>query len=60
MTIFTLFFVGLVANFKFAEFVPKEKHTGWTVSMETVCTAKSWPRKNQSEHRDLPKTGFSI
>ena len=21
---------------------------------------KSWPRKNQSEHRDLPKTGFAI
>ena len=24
-----------------------------TVSMEMVCMAKSWPRKNQSEHSDL-------
>ena len=28
--------------------------------METVRTAKYWPRKNQSELRDLPKTGFAI
>ena len=27
---------------------------------ETVRTAKSRPRKNQSEHSDLPKTGFAI
>ena len=31
-----------------------------TVSMETVPTAKSSPRKNQSEDSDLPKTGFAI
>ena len=29
----------LVANFEFACLAPK--YTGWTVSMETVCTAKS-------------------
>ena len=54
------FFAVLVANFEFAGFVPKQKYTDWTVSMETVRTAKSWPRKNQSEHRDLPKTGFAM
>ena len=54
------FFRCLVANFEFAGFAPKQKYTGWTVSMEMVRTAKSWPRKNQSEHRDLPKTGFAI
>ena len=37
----------LVANFEFAGFALKQKYTGWTVSMETVHTAKSWPRKNQ-------------
>ena len=57
---FFFFFALLVANFEFAGFAPKQKYTGWTVSMETVRTAKSWPRKNQSEHRDLPKTGFAI
>ena len=54
------FFADLVANFEFAGFAPKQKYTGWTVSMETVRNAKSWPRKNQSEHRDLPKTGFAL
>ena len=50
MTIFTLLFAVLVANFEFADFAPKQKYSDWTVSMETV----------QSEHRDLPKTGFAI
>ena len=54
----TFFFAVLVANVEFAGFAPKYKD--WTVSMETVRTAKSRPRKNQSEHRDLPKTGFAI
>ena len=58
--IHSFFFALLVANFEFAGFAPKRKYTGWTVSMETVRTAKSWPRKNQSEHKDLPKTGFAI
>ena len=31
----------LVANFEFAGFAPKQKYTGWTLSMETVHTAKS-------------------
>ena len=60
MTILTLFFAVLVANFEFAGFAPEQKYTDWTVSMETVRTAKSRPIKNQSEHRDLPKTGFAI
>ena len=60
MTLFTLFFAVLVANFEFAGFAPKQKYTDWTVSMETVRTAKFGPRKNQSEHRDFPKTGFAI
>ena len=34
------FFAVLVANFKFAGFTPKQKYTGWIVSMETVRTAK--------------------
>ena len=42
------FFAVLVANFEFAGFAPKQKYTDWTISMETVRTAKSWPRKNQS------------
>ena len=46
-------FAVLVANFEFAGFALKEKYTGWTVSMETVRTAKS-------EHRNLPKIGFAI
>ena len=54
MTLFILFFAVLVANFEFAGFAPKQKYTDWTVSTEMVRTAKSWPRKNQSEHRDLP------
>ena len=44
---------SLVANFEFAGFAPKQNYVDWTVSMETVRTAKSWLRKNQSEHRDL-------
>ena len=35
------FFAVLVANFEFASFTPKQKYTGWTVSMEAVPTAKS-------------------
>ena len=35
------FFAVLVANFEIAGFPPKQKYTGWTVSMETVRTAKS-------------------
>ena len=50
-----IFFAGLVANLEFAGFAPKQKYTAWT---ETVRTAKSLPRKNQSESTDLPKTGF--
>ena len=57
---FLFFFAGLVANFEFAALGPKKRYTGWTVSIETVRTKKSWSRKNQSEHRDLPKTGFAI
>ena len=34
-------FFRLVANFEFAGFAPKQKYTGWTVSMEMVRTAKS-------------------
>ena len=58
--IHSVFFTVLVGNFEFAGFAPKQKYTGWTVSMETVRTAKSCPRKNQSGHRDLPKTGFAM
>ena len=50
------FFRCFVANFEVAGFAPKQKYTGWT----TVRTAKSWPRKNLSEHSELPKTGFAI
>ena len=39
--IHTFFFAVLVANFEFAGFAPKQKYTDWTVSMETVRTAKS-------------------
>ena len=56
----TFFFVVLVANSECAGFAPKQKYMDWTVSMETVRTAKSKPRKNQSQHRDLPRTGFAI
>ena len=35
------FFAVLVANFKFAGFTPKQKYTGWAVSMETARNAKS-------------------
>ena len=45
--IFFCFFAVLVANFKFAGFAPKQKNTGWAISMETARNAKSWPRKNQ-------------
>ena len=53
MTIFTVFFffffAVLVANFEFAGFAPKQKYTGWTVSMETVRTANpDRERTNQS------------
>jgi len=41
MTIFILFFAVLVANVEFAGFAPKQKYVDWTVSMETVRTAKS-------------------
>ena len=54
------FFAVLVANVEFAGFAPEQKYTDWTVSMETVRTAESWPRENQSEHRDLPRAGFAI
>ena len=58
--IHTFFFAVLVANFEFTRFASQQKYMDWTISMETVRTAKSWPKKNQSEHRDLPKTGFII
>ena len=58
--IHTFFLLFWFANFEFAGFAPKQKYTDWTVSMETVRTAKSWLRKNQSEHRDLLKTRFAI
>ena len=35
------FFAVLVANFEFAGFASKQKYVDWTVSIETVCTAKS-------------------
>ena len=57
---FFFVFAVLVANFEFACFAPKQKYTAWTVSMETVRTAKLWLRKNQSEHRDLTKTVFAM
>ena len=47
--IHSFFFAVLVANFEVAGLAPKQKYTDWTVSMETVRTAKS-----------LPKTGFAI
>ena len=56
--IHSFFFAVLVANFEFAGFAPKQKYTGWTVSVETVRTAKSWPRKNQSDHRDCLRLGL--
>ena len=31
-----------------------------TVSMEMVCMAKSQPKKNQSEHLDLPQDYLAI
>ena len=40
------FFAVLVANVEFAGFAPKQKYTDWTISMETVHTAKSCPREN--------------
>ena len=55
-----IFFALLVANFEFAGFAPKQKYRDWTVSMETVRTAKSRPRKNQSERKYLPKTAFAM
>ena len=47
--IHSFFFAVLVANYEFAGFAPKQKYTAWTVSTEIVRTAKSRPRKNQSE-----------
>ena len=58
--IHSFFFSVLVANYEFAGFAPKQKYTAWPVSTEMVRTAKSRPRKNQSERWDLPKTGFAI
>ena len=60
VNIHSFFFAVLVANYEFASFAPKQKYTAWTVSTEMVHTAKSRPRKNQSERWDLPKTGFAI
>ena len=37
----TFFFAVLVAKVEFVGFAPKQKYTDWTVSMETVRTAKS-------------------
>ena len=37
----TFFFAALVANVEFAGFAPKQKYKDWTVTMETVRTAKS-------------------
>ena len=50
----------VVSNYEFAGFASKQKYTAWTVSTETVHTAKSRLRKNQSERCDFPKTGFGI
>ena len=57
---FTLFFAVEVANFEFAGFAWKQKYTVCSVSMEIASNAKSWRRKNQSEQRDLLRTGFAI
>ena len=54
------FFAVLVANYELVGLAPKQKYTAWTVSTEMVHTAKSRPRKNQSERWDLPRTGFAI
>ena len=54
------FFAVSVAKFEFAGFAPKQKYTAGTISMETVRTVKSRPRKNQSERTDLPETVFAI
>ena len=37
----TFFFAVLGSNVEFAGFAPKQKYTDWTVSMETVRSAKS-------------------
>ena len=55
-----IFFRCFGCKFEFAGSAPKQKYTAWTVSMEKVRTAKSRPRKNQSELTDLPKTGFAM
>ena len=52
MTIFTVFFRCLSCKCWICRLCSKTKIPDWTVSMETVRTAKSWPRKNQWEHRD--------
>ena len=58
--VLVFFSAVLVANFEFAGVAPKQKYTSWTVSIDTVRTAKSRPSKNQSERTDLPKTGFAL
>ena len=50
----SFFFAVLVPNFEFAGFFSKTKIHGF------VKTVRFWPRKNQSEHTDFPKTGFAI
>ena len=54
-----IIFAVLVANFELAGFASKQKYTASTVSMETVRTAKSRQRRNQSKWTDLPQTGFA-
>ena len=54
MPLFTPFVVVLVANFEFAGFTPKQKYTDWTVSMETVRTAKS-----ETEKEPISAQGFA-
>ena len=56
----TEFLIVLVANFELLGFAPKQKYANWTVFTKTVRTAKSRPKKNQSERSDLRKTGFAI
>ena len=49
------FFAVLVANVEFAGFPPKKKCMSWTVTTETVRTAKSRPSKNQPKRTDCLK-----
>ena len=49
MTIFTVFFAVLVANFEFAGLAPKQKYTGWTVPWKwSVLQNPDRERTNQS------------